>query len=289
MKTIGITLKPYAYTPEAYAYEKYLSQHGWQVQLDYTLDPNNDINIYFMGLRPFWKKAQGRAVEIHEYQSLSTPPYAKIKDYVKKMVNQKPVGRIFLNHIVHDGLQFSDSVPYIYRDMGVDDMFFQKPNDNPDFDIIYCGSIAGRVGLIDVLLNLAKEYKVLVVGHVADDMLPLLSKENITLAGRVDRKDLPELYRNARYGLNYTPDIYPFNVQTSTKTLEYLAAGLHVISNKYMWAENFFKEINYTPIWLNNIDLFPIISEVDVNMVNFKWETVLYKSNFFYFIESVER
>lgn len=280
MKTIGITLKPYAYTPEAYAYEKYLSQHGWQVQLDYTLDPNNDINIYFMGLRPFWKKERGRAVEIHEYQSLSTPPYAKIKNYIKKTVNQKPVGRIFLNHIVHDGLQFSDNIPYIYRDMGVDDMFFQKPNQNPDFDIIYCGSVVGRVGLIDVLLNLAKEYKILVVGHVSDDMLSLLNKENITLVGRVDRKELPKLYRNARYGLNYTPDIYPFNVQTSTKTLEYLAAGLHVISNKYMWAENFFKEINYTPMWLdgNHVWFYESNYLPCKEIEYYSWDNVLNKS-----------
>lgn len=40
--------------------------------------------------------------------------------------------------------------------------------------------------------------------------------------GPVNRDQLPEIYKNARFGLNYTPDIYPYNVQTSTKTLEYL-------------------------------------------------------------------
>ena len=55
---IGIPLSSFAYTPEAYAYEKYLKKLGHQIQLDYELDPDNDINIYFMGTRPFWKKKE---------------------------------------------------------------------------------------------------------------------------------------------------------------------------------------------------------------------------------------
>ena len=99
---IGITLKKSAYTPEAYAYEAYLKERGYQVQLDYSLDPNNDVNIHFMGVRPFWEKKEGRAVEIHEYQSLSTPPYASFKNLIKKAINEKPQGRIFLNEFVKD-------------------------------------------------------------------------------------------------------------------------------------------------------------------------------------------
>lgn len=38
-----------------------------------------------MRLRPFFQKKQ-QAIEIHEYQSLSTPPYCFIKDTIK---NQK--------------------------------------------------------------------------------------------------------------------------------------------------------------------------------------------------------
>ena len=45
---IGIGLKKTAYTPEAYAYEKYLTSKGFKVQLEQEekLDLNNDINIY---------------------------------------------------------------------------------------------------------------------------------------------------------------------------------------------------------------------------------------------------
>lgn len=289
MKTIGITLKPYAYTPEAYAYEKYLSQHGWDVQLDYELDPDNDVNIYFMGMRPFWQEKQGRALEIHEYQSLSTPPYAKVKNFLKTLVNRSPKGRIFLNDIVHRGLSFDDNIPYIYRDMGVDEEFFQKPSENPDFDIIYCGSISGRVGLIDVLLKLSKRYKIIVVGSVSNELIPILNKGNITLTGRVERKDIPELYRNVRFGLNYTPDIYPFNIQTSTKTLEYLASGLQVISNKYEWVENFFAHIQYEAHWVDLEKDFEFAqNSIIPNMSMFKWSHILDKSEFNNFLEKLK-
>ena len=290
---IGIPLSKFAYTPEAYAYEKYLQELGHQVQLDYELDPNNDVNIYFMGIRPFWKKKEGRAIEIHEYQSLSTPPYAQFKNFAKKIMNKQPSGRVFLNEFVHRDLSFSDNIPYIYRDMGVDENLFQSPSENPLYDIVYCGSIAGRNGLIEVLRTLAENYKVVVVGHVSDLERPLLMHENITLSGRLERKDLPEIYRNSRFGLNFTPDLYPYNIQTSTKTLEYLASGLGVISNKYKWSEHFFNEIDYQPIWLDNFDF---IKNIEVNnimvgsptsMGKYAWNSILSDSNFDGFLREI--
>lgn len=135
--------------------------------------------------------------------------------------------------------------------------------------------------MVDVLLNLAKNYKVIVVGNISQDLVPILSSANITLAGRVERKDLPELYRNAKFGLNYTPDIYPFNIQTSTKTLEYLASGLQVISNRYEWSERFFSSLEYIPIWLDGNNL-----ELDYKIVNiphikkYQWESILDEAGF---------
>lgn len=287
MYTIGIPLSQYAYTPEAYAYEKYLKKRGHQIQLDYELDPDNDINIYFMGTRPFWKKKEGRAIEIHEYQSLSTPPYARFKNFSKKLVNKQPSGRIFLNNFVQYDLNFTDDIPYIYRDMGVDEALFQRPNENALYDIVYCGSIAGRNGLIEVLRRLAGNYKVVVVGQVSDLERSLLKHENITILGRVERKDLPEIYRNARYGLNFTPNIYPYNIQTSTKTLEYLASGLQVISNRYLWAEQFFNNINYKPFWLDQIDSNIYIENNIPEMDLFKWDNILNKVDFGNFINRI--
>lgn len=287
---VGIPLSKFAYTPEAHAYEKYLKNLGYQVQLDYELDPNNDINIYFMGTRPFWKKKEGRAIEVHEYQSLSTPPYAYFKNFTKKIVNKPPNGRIFLNEFVHRDLSFSDNIPYIYRDMGVDEALFQNPSENPLYDIVYCGSIAGRNGLIEVVIKLAKNYKIVVVGQVSDLENSLLKHENITILGRVERKDLPEIYRNCRFGLNFTPDLYPYNIQTSTKTLEYLASGLGVISNKYKWSEQFFNEIDYQPVWLDDFDFLKTI-EMNTRSIEsiplihrYAWENILSDSKFDVFL-----
>ena len=290
---IGIALSKHAYTPESYAYEKYLSNLGHTVQLDYNLDLNNDINIYITGFRPFRKKKEGRAKEIHEYQSLSTPPYAKLKNFGKKTINNKPNGRIFLNNFVHEHLFFEDKIPFIYRDMGVDEKIFQKPNENPDYDIVYCGSVSGRNGLIETLLNLAKSYKILVVGKLTIEDRDLLNSKNITLIGAVNRELLPEIYKNARFGLNYTPDIYPYNIQTSTKTLEYLASGLKVISNRYEWAEYFFKKINYQPFWLSNDTTLDITKSENLNgfnysvMKDYSWENILSHSNFEGFLREV--
>lgn len=286
---IGITLSKHAYTPEAYAYERFLSKLGHSVELDYILDNNNDVNIYFMGARPFWEKRKGRAKEIHEYQSLSTPPYANLKNFSKKFLNKKPDGRIFLNNLVGNEMGFKDNIPYLYRDMGVDETLFRIPNPHPNFDIVYCGSISGRKGLIETLLKLANFYKVIVVGTLTEDENKLLNVKNITLAGRVDREKLPEIYSDARFGLNFTPDVYPFNVQTSTKTLEYLASGLGLITNKYSWIESFCASLYLEPIWLEDIETTKKLSMdlLKPNMDKFKWEYILEESNFEIFIKNI--
>lgn len=287
---IGIPLSRCAYTPEAYAYAQYLKKLGHEVQLDYDLDPNNDINIFFMGTRPFWKKAQGKAIEIHEYHSLSIPPYAKLKDFTKKIINSKPNGRIFLNNFVHNIFNYDDNIPYIFRDMGVDEAFFQKPSENPIYDIIYCGSISGRKGLIDILLKLSQNYKILVVGRTSKQEEEILQVRNITLTGVVSREVLPEIYRNCRCGLNYTPDMYPFNAQTSTKTLEYLASGLKVISNRYEWIEKFSIRNSFSPIWLNDLindQIFYSNNNIDYPFIkSYLWEDIINSSGFLNLIES---
>ena len=77
MPKVGIIINQISYTPEAYAYTKYLRNKGFVVDLNYKgkLEKNNDITINFMGFRPFWKNFFSRnIIEIHEYTSLSTKP-----------------------------------------------------------------------------------------------------------------------------------------------------------------------------------------------------------------------
>jgi glycosyltransferase involved in cell wall biosynthesis len=288
---IGITLKQTAYTPEAFAYEKYLISKGYRVQLDFeeNLDIGNDINIYFMGARPFWKQKSGCAIEIHEYQSLSVPPYSNLKDCVKKIVNRKPQGRIFLNNVVRNDLGFTDNCPYIMRDMGVDDAFFSsiKKSNEKEYDIVYSGTIDARIGLVNVLHALAIQgYKILVIGNVSTDSQKYLElTHNVQCSGKVAYQELPDLYSKAKYGLNYTPDIYPFNVQTSTKTLEYLASGLELISNRYEWVEQFCIKHQYSPFWLESLIDGHLLMDVELNnnllnMEEYRWSSILENAQF---------
>lgn len=295
---IGIPLSKSAYTPESYAYYEYLNNRGWDVQLDYELDPDNDINIFFMGLRPFYKKYTGKAKVIHEYQSLSTAPYAKTKDFIKKYINEIPDGRIFLNPSVSNVYGFNEKIPFIYRDMGISNIYFQTPSFNPIYDVVYCGSIGNRYGIEKIFLNFAVSgLKLAIIGDASNEFIEKFKKyKNVIFLGRMNKFEISEVYRNSRFGLNYTPDIYPFNIQTSTKTLEYLASGLTLISNKYYWVENFCKSIEYSPIYLNEFTMgdefdkkILIQSKCVDNLKEYSWKSVLDKSSLDDFLKSTLR
>ena len=290
-KSVGITINSFSYTPEAYAYKEYLNDRGVEVQLaeECSLDPAHDVHIYFMGVLPFWKK-KGGWKEIHEYQSLSTPKFARFKDFVKKNINRAPDGQIFLNDSVRTKLKFKDSIPYICRDMGVDDALYQSPSQNPHHDIVYCGSIDGRVGLVGEIKRLADlGFRILVIGAVSDEVRFFLARNGrkVTFAGRVERKDIPEFYRDCRAGLNYTPDIFPFNIQTSTKSLEYLASGLKVLSNRYQWSVWLCNEFPESVVWLDSVREYeslglPCRKNEKIN--DYCWSAILDNSGFFDFI-----
>lgn len=280
---IRIPLSKHAYTPEAHAYKEFLTNRGWQVQLDFECVPDDaalDIRICFMGSRPFWSASKPSIPEIHEYHSLSTPPYASVKNLIKRCINRQPAGRIFLNKIVQKDLLFRDDTPTIYRDMGIDRRLFAVQQVNPEFDLIYSGTMQGRIGLVDELVRLAKlGLKILIAGEVDEPTRKLLSMfGHVTFTGRLQPHELPEVYGCARAGLNYTPDVYPFNCQTSTKTLEYCAAGLGVVSNRYQWASKFAEQRGATFLWLDNLT-----SKTNLNTFNFQvpnvsdleWSTLL--------------
>ena len=287
---IGIGLKMGSYTPEAYAYASYLEGNGFHVQLekeDY-LDPDLDLHIFFCGIRTKYKESKG-PIEIHEYSSLSTPPFAIQKNFLKRYINKIPEGRIFLNDIVKNEIGFLDEVPYILRDMGVDDEFFSVASSSLEYDLLYCGSLVGRLGLAEQLKRLAAMgLKILVVGEVSKFfMKEFMGNTQIKFTGRLKRNELPAVFGLARAGLNYTPNIYPFNIQTSTKTLEYCAAGLGVVSNSYEWANFFEKSRSSKFLWLENIrskDDFDTFNFEKINVSDLNWSKLLEKANLVNFI-----
>ena len=128
---IKIITNTHSYIPEAYAYNNYLKFSGLQSDLlnkNQEIDNNTDLLIKFMGFEPTMDKFSNKITTIHEYTSLSTPPYAKLKDKIKFLLNSKPEGRIYLNSVIKYYFGFNDKIKYIFRDMGVDKNFFEIGN-----------------------------------------------------------------------------------------------------------------------------------------------------------------
>ena len=292
---IGIEKKINSYTPEAFAYQKFLQKRGHEVFICEKQELDNDgfdVSLYFMGVDFFNKNKSRKSKVIHEYHSLSTPSFAKIKNFVKRKCNSIPDARIFLNDIVRNEFNFSDNKNYINRDMGVDKCFFESPAAEKEYNIVYSGSLSGRSGLIECILKLSKRNKLLLIGNVSDDIFTLIkNNKNIIMTGRLSRDLIPELYQKSIFGLNYTPDIYPFNIQTSTKTLEYAASGIGILSNRYRWISEFDRDNEVSIDWLDESDFVELNggknSVVDRNKYEkYEWNNLLIESDFASIIES---
>jgi hypothetical protein len=282
-----------SYTPEADAYKLYLERLGWSVDFKQQVNKKYNIVIKYTGFDFFFKdQYTNDTVIIHEYLSLSVGCCARLKNFIKKIFNRKPDGRIFLNSTVSAGFNFKDEVPCIFRDMGVDEEFFSKDLDSnftKKYDVVYCGAFKGRQGLKEIITKLlGSAFSVLIIGEVSlEDRNYLSTYGNVTFTGRLSRQEIPEYYRLAKFGLNFTPDSYPLNVQTSTKTLEYYASGLGVISNKYLWISNFVLKHNLDIIWLDQLKEVKDLQELNIqkkNLETYKWETILAESGLNHFL-----
>lgn len=244
-----------AYLPEIEAYKKYFLQYNINF-IDSFKDLNNqynendfDILWYIMGTD--FKNIN--KPKVHDYASLSTGKYIYIKDVIKKYFNKKPDLRLFLNKDIKNKYHFNDKVPFLIRDMGIDDMFFQKRNIEKKYDFVYLGAITydRKINILfDKFKNDLKDNTLLVVGKSpADIYANYKDVSNIIFTGRISYFDVPKVVSQAEYGINMIPDIYPFNIQTSTKLIEYCALGLKIITTNYYWVEkledkynaNFFK------------------------------------------------
>ncbi len=239
--------RPGVYLPEIAAYRAYCARNLPEVQTAETgeerqvHDPEAfDVVWRFMGMD---RAGTGRRV-IHEYNSLSTGRWARVKNSLKKGLNSRPTARIFLNDQVREGFSFSDNVPFRCRDMGVDQAFFAKAEGGkPEYDFVYAGSLDRGAIIRRVLAHFRdcpKTGRLLVIGSVPDDLYKAFKDvKSIIFAGRIPYVHVPHLMSQARYGLNLMPDCYPLNLQTATKVLEYCAVGLSVVTTDYRWVRAF--------------------------------------------------
>lgn len=275
--------------PEINAYIKYFNQFN-NLQAHDTDNQKFETNDYdiiwkFMGTDFRNKKIKGPKV-IHEYASLSTGLVPHLKDQTKKKFNVIPDLRIFLNQHVKENLSFKDSVPYVYRDMGVDKIFFQTKN-KKIYDFVYVGDV-NKERLSHVFLEQFKlnpKWTIALVGKYDQRLYQSYSKhKNIRFFGKVNYSNVAEIASQAVYGLNYMPNRYPYNMQTSTKALEYAALNLKIVSTDYPWIREFEKSNNlsiYTmkdgKLDFNNLKEFNFNSSIKEE--DFLWDNIFRKSN----------
>jgi glycosyltransferase involved in cell wall biosynthesis len=234
-----------SYLPEIDAYCAYIQARGHQAMVhDCSLSVPTSASVvwWFCGRVSMREAHRLRgSFQIHEYASASIPPYAWLKDQVKHWTQPRPNYRIYQNGWVRERMGFADGVPHALRDMGVAEYFFDASLDTPapEFDLIYLGEMSRLLAFIPVLQSIdAAGRSLLLVGDVPSKLEKELPS-NVTCTGRVDHAQVPIHLRRARFGLNLMPNAIPFKHQTSTKVLEYCAAGLRVVSNAYPWVRYF--------------------------------------------------
>ena len=236
-----------AYLPELQAYATFVEAAGHQAQVHRQIDtlPADAAVLWWMCGQVSAELAQRfpKAFQIHEYASASVPPLAWLKDRVKRWRQAVPQYRIFQNTWVQQRMGFADAVPCEFRDMGVSGDFFTSASSagKAEFDFVYLGEMQRLQHFLPVFDGLNQTgRRVLLIGQLPMELEQKLQRfSNITSTGRVPHAQVPTQLQRARYGLNLVPDQLPYTRQTSTKLLEYCAAGLPVVSTDYAWVRDF--------------------------------------------------
>lgn len=274
IKSIAIEVTNNAFLPESYAYREFFRKQGYQCEFvdkgalsafDY------DAIMLFHGFHPFWKKYP--KFVIGEYHSLSVGRYSKFKDALKRLLNVRSDLYIFLNEDVRKKLWFSKRTNYITRCMGYSKSDFERFKSNKKlFDVVYCGSY--RDGLWKEIKGLADlGLKIAVVGPEVPFLHPMLIS-----FGRRTPQEAREIISQSRLGLNYTPDIFPLNIQDSTKVIEYCAAGLGVITNRYKWVNYFEKDRGASFLNIDDVDCVDDINDyrfIIPDVSDLSWDVIM--------------
>lgn len=281
-----------AYLPERFAYKEYWEKKGYICHLANTLGEaefyKTDILWVLMGFH-FYNSKQIKI--IHEYQTIPVEDNKVIRYYnsiVKRHFCIRPNLRIFKNEAVKNHFQFKDDVPFIYRDMGISERFFNVRNIEKKYDFVYLGSMSKDrkiEKLLEYFVYNLKDYKLILIGTVPNELSTFLTFPNVFTSGPVNYNNVPDILSQCEYGIHYLPDIFPFTVQTSTKLLEYSAAGLKIISTRIKFLEEFLDkyggsvykfDANFSDFNINDLLSFHYSSP---NVQSLKWSELLDKSD----------
>lgn len=287
-----------AYLPEIIAYQSFFARAGFEIAVFQKSDlPNLQdyaVEWHLMG-QDRLPKTEVR-LKIHEYISPSLPPLAKWKNQLKRWTNVKPDLRIFQNPTVRQAFNFQDDVPFLYRDAGIGAHFFETFAIKKNYDFVYHGSMH-PTRRVDILLEKFairfQNYNLLIIGDLPN---PLLQKfqtaGNIKFAGRIAYQDIPQQLAQARFGLNYIPNVYPYNLLPALKLLEYCALQLPIVTTDYHWVNEleqsrdgrFFK---IKPDWSNfKPDAVMNYDYKTPNVADLQWEKILIDSGILQFIQN---
>lgn len=287
-----------AFLPEVDAYVVALEAAGIVTEIrgtEYSPVERTDVDLVyrFGGLL---RSPASQIPEIHEYSSASTGRFPLLKNRLKSLLNSQPVARVFLNEFVESQFKFRKGAPFIFRDMGVSPQFVNvRTNEEKTHDLVYAGTIDGRAGVLEHLVSLAKAgFRIAVAGRANPRTSQILHETpGISFLGQLKPEAVPALVASATHGLNLMPNRYPYHSQTSTKVLEYLAAGLTVVSNSYPWIEQHSRQLGYEYI---SIDIaqgkvprrLPTSHPLDTEQVErLTWSHVLSQSGLVRFISGL--
>ncbi|GMQ47864.1 glycosyltransferase [Vibrio sp. 10N] len=230
-----------AYIPEASAYSQYLKSKGFDTVVVEGNDNARlvDAKLYYRFGGVLKGNIRSGVPEIHEYHTASTGQFPRLKNLVKSALGSTPCYYSFLSPFVENQYWFNAKIPRFYRDMGAPSelLAIRNSKEAAVYDICYFGSISQRKGVRESIVKLASLGLSIVVAGKADEVdAAILEKtEGVKFLGTVQREEVDSYLSCSKAGLNFMPDEYPLTSQTSTKVIEYLVAGVPVISNDYSW------------------------------------------------------
>ncbi|PWT75330.1 MAG: hypothetical protein C5B59_09195 [Bacteroidetes bacterium] len=285
-----------SFLPGIRAYIDFFSKYGIQTN-EYHPDQyatiRADVAWHFMGIE---RRRRKEMVTVHEYASASIPPASRWKDQIKRWVNGRPDYRIFNNEYVHKQFNFHDGVPSGIRDHGIP-LLKKDTEEKKEFDFIYVGTVDQSRKLDALFRQFSKEdlkEKTLLVLSKNYDLVAkkFSGVRNIYFKGPVDTGEVFRLIRKSRYGINYIPDVLPFNQQTSAKFLDYVACGIPVITTDYAWIRQFrqrrggnffFVDKNLEHLTWSEISTF---NYADPNVEGLDWNSRIRESGVLEFLQS---
>lgn len=300
MKKILIIKGEKAYLPEAYAYKEFFEKNGFEVRISNICRKDErkwaDIIWKIMGT-DFKSLKKDKKIIIHDYRSLTE---SKIKDFIKRKINKKPTLRIYLNKTVKEGMRFNDNIPSVMIDMGISEQFkAENKKTLKKYKFVYSGAISEFREVDKILewfvMSEFKNEKFLLIGS-PENVIYEKYKNNpsIEFIGKVDYNEVPKYLRQAEYAFCHIPNMYPYNSQTPTKLLEYIALDLKILSNKTYWIHNFLEKNNKEKLFLYNN--FSEITETkiekfrfkNIDMTRFYWNNLLELSGISKFLKGDE-